>query len=167
MWDKRPKRVSLPQYLQSWHRLTTFKNTQWWPLPFCVKCTLGKEHQTDWKQTQEHSSNPLHNPHPLSSLWGDHYCTCKRIKVSLKGGQFVYISIVFWQANGQIERQTNGKTKKIKNRKQMKPRKKKILKNLKSSIMYTKMKLQTTTKENAYLSQTKWNGEMKKNPKLE
>lgn len=116
MWDKRPKTVSLPQYLQSWHQLRTLKNTRWWPLPFCVKCTLGKEHQTDWKQTQEHSSNPLHNPLPLSSLRGDHYCTCKRIKVSLKGGQFVYIRIVFWQANGQIERQTNGKTKKKKNR---------------------------------------------------
>lgn len=155
MWDKRPKTVSLPQYLQSWHQLRTLKNTRWWPLPFCVKCTLGKEHQTDWKQTQEHSSNPLHNPLPLSSLRGDHYCTCKRIKVSLKGGQFVYIRIVFWQANGQIERQTNGKTKKKKKQKANETKEKTIKKKLKSSIMHTKMKLQNNNKKKCILKSNK------------
>lgn len=78
--------------------------------PSTSKCTLGKEHQTDSPPTR-----------PLSSLWGDLYYTCKRIKVSLKGGQFVYISIIFWQAKGQIKRRTNGKTK---YREKIKPRKK-------------------------------------------
>lgn len=66
---KKTPSVSLSQYLNTltdihWESTKTLSDG---PLPFYVKCTLGKEHQTDWKMTQEHSPP---NPTPISLFEG-------------------------------------------------------------------------------------------------